>query len=166
MNRVIHKSAVFSPCRTWRYRLTRIWDITLPLAMFIGLNPSTADEINNDHTVTRCIGYSRDWGFGGLLMTNIFAVRTKDPKIMKAQADPIGPDNDRWLLQAAKKAGIIVAVWGNDGTFQGRSRQVVGMLRGEGVELMCLRLSKKGEPWHPLYLPKNLQPIPLAPSSH
>lgn len=164
MNLFLHKSAVFSPCRTWRYLLSRIWDMTRLPAMFIGLNPSTADEINNDNTVTRCLGYARDWGYGGLVMANIFAVRTKDPKIMKAQADPIGPENNSHLAHAARSAGLIIAAWGNDGAYRGRSREVVRMLREARVELHCLRLTKQGEPGHPLYLPKNMQPIILRTS--
>ena len=83
-------TAEFSPCRTYRYALWRWWDRSRPYAMFIGLNPSTADEVNNDPTVSRCIGYSRRWGYGGLCMTNIFAYRSTDPARMKAHSAPIG----------------------------------------------------------------------------
>lgn len=129
--------------------------------MFIGLNPSTADEVNDDPTVRRCIGYARAWGYGGLIMTNVFAFRATDPNDMKAAPDPVGPNNDRWLIECARTAGLVVAAWGNDGAFQGRGRQVVEMMRQAGVQLMCLRTTQGGAPGHPLYLPGKLRPIPL-----
>jgi hypothetical protein len=130
--------------------------------MFIGLNPSTATEVEDDPTVRRCQGYAQAWGYGGLVMTNLFAFRATDPRVMKAAPDPVGPENDRYLLDAARRAGLVMATWGNHGAFRGRSREVVGMLKGEGVELMCLKMTGQGEPGHPLYLPKNLQSIKLT----
>jgi len=124
---VIHKSAVFSPCRTWRYVLERVWwprdQHRVP---FLGLNPSTADEIEDDPTVRRCLGYAKQWGFGGMIMLNIFAFRATNPRVMKAAADPVGPDNDGCLTTVANRVTLVVAAWGNDGAFRGRSREVVG----------------------------------------
>jgi hypothetical protein len=77
------KIANFSTCRTWRYTLTRQWSFVHPLAMFIGLNCSTADETQDDPTVRRCMGFARDWGYGGLLMTNLFAFRATDPRVRR-----------------------------------------------------------------------------------
>jgi len=116
--------------------------------------------------VRRCQGYARDWGYGGLLMTNLFAFRATDPQVMKAAPDPIGPDNDLYLRNTAKKAGLVVAAWGNHGAFQGRSQEVVRMLKEAGAELRCLKMTGQGEPGHPLYLPKNLQPISLSTFPH
>ena len=127
--------------------------------MFIGLNPSTADEINDDPTVRRCLGYARDWGYGGLIMTNIFAFRATNPRVMKASPDPIGPLNDSWLTVSARRAVVVVAAWGNHGAYQGRGRKVVELLGQMGVKLMCLGVMKVGEPCHPLYLPKNREPV-------
>ena len=81
-----NKTATFSECRKYRYTLWRRWDglFASGYAMFIGLNPSTADETNDDPTIRRCIGYARDWGYGGLCMTNLFAFRATLPKNMKA----------------------------------------------------------------------------------
>jgi len=110
-------SAEFSPDRVHRYELWRTWDKSKGIAMFIGLNPSTADEIKNDPTVTRCINYAKKWGYGGMIMSNIFAYRATDPKIMKGATDPVGPDNDEWLVKSSKEAGLIVAAWGNHGEF-------------------------------------------------
>jgi hypothetical protein len=153
------RQTTFSPCRTYRYVLWRQWDATNhAYALFIGLNPATADEVRDDPTIRRCAGYARRWGYGALCMTNLFAYRTPHPEVMKAHPDPVGADNDRWLVKLAKGAGVVVAAWGVDGTHLGRDR-VVGRLLGG--KLSCLRLTKDGHPWHPLYLRKTLEPVPF-----
>ena len=133
------------------------WDESKPYAMFIGLNPSTADENNDDPTIRRCISYANDWGYGGLCMTNLFAYRATDPSVMFNADDPIGGKNDVWIARLGKQAGIIVAAWGNGGRYLGRSTQVRSML----PKLHCLKLNKSGEPAHPLYLPKKSIPFLL-----
>lgn len=148
--------AHFSPCRKWRYNLRRIWDIEKPTAMFIGLNPSTADEIKNDPTVRRCLGFAYDWGYGGLIMTNAFAFRSTDPKVMKAQEDPVGLENDYWLVKSAQQAEIVVAAWGNHGIFCDRTTQILKLLSN----LQCLGTTKSGQPKHPLYLKREAMLIP------
>lgn len=121
--------------------------------MFIGLNPSTADEIIDDPTVRRCIGYARDWGHVALCMTNLFAFRATSPIDMKAAKDPIGPDNDRILIEMAKGAGIIVAAWGIHGAYRGRDKAVMELI----PSVFCLGKSKNGYPRHPLYLRKDVK---------
>lgn len=148
--------ATLSACRTYRYDLWREWIGGAGYAMFVGLNPSTADETLDDPTIRRCIGFAKVWGFAGLCMTNLFAFRATQPKDMLAAADPIGPDNDDALRGAAKGAGIVVAAWGGQGGFMGRDRQVRAML----PDLHYLRLTKDGHPGHPLYLPASLRPQP------
>lgn len=150
-----HNHCEFSPCRTYRYTLWRVWDAALPYCQFVGLNPSTADETKNDPTVRRCIAFAKDWGYGALCMTNAFAYRATDPRVMKQQADPIGPDNDHWLLEVARGAGIVVAAWGVHGAHRDRDRQIRTML----PRLHCLGVTAKGQPKHPLYLPSDLQPV-------
>ena len=120
----MNTGAKLSACRSYRYSLWRIWDESKPYALFIGLNPSTADEVENDPTLNRCIDYAKSWGYGGVYMTNLFAFRTKDPEGMKAASDPIGPENNASLIDLAQKAGIAIAAWGNDGAFMGRSKEV------------------------------------------
>ena len=129
--------------------------MTSGYAMFIGLNPSTADEIEDDPTIRRCIGYAKDWGYSGLCMTNLFAFRATLPTVMKSQADPIGPDNDRYLLDMAKYAGVIVAAWGVNGNHLGRDKRVFEMINN----LHHLGFTKEGYPRHPLYLKKDLRPV-------
>lgn len=148
--------ANFSRCRRYRYTLWRRWDGERPLAMIIGLNPSTADATRDDPTIRRCIGFARDWGYGGLIVTNVFAYRATYPADLKAAPDPVGPRNDAWIRRMALQAELIVAAWGNDGAWLERSAHLRKMLAGR---LKCLRLNAAGEPAHPLYLPRVLRPI-------
>lgn len=151
----INRQTIFSPCRLYRYTLWREWDAALPYVQFVGLNPSTADEVNDDPTIGRCIQFAKDWGYGALCMTNIFAWRDTDPQRMRRAREPIGADNDRWLVEIAKGAGIVLAAWGNHGNHLYRSTKVKWLL----PKLHCLAVTKKGQPVHPLYQPSNLKPI-------
>lgn len=152
----MERSADLSSCRTYRYALWRIWGGTAGYAMFVGLNPSTADETEDDPTIRRCIAFARSWGYSGLCMTNLFAFRATQPADMRAAADPVGPDNDDWLRDAGSAAAVVVAAWGCHGVHQGRDAIVRALL----PRLHYLRLTKDGHPGHPLYLPKTLRPVP------
>lgn len=154
--------AVFSPCRRWRYLLWRRWDASQPAANFLMLNPSTADELKLDPTCARARDYAQRWGFGALIVTNIFAFRNTDPAQMKAAADPVGPGNDAAIVRAAKESALVVCAWGNHGQFLGRSRKVLEKLKANGIALHTLRVNANGEPAHPLYLPGRLKPISWA----
>lgn len=153
----IAKSAHFSLCRRYRYELWRRWSDG-PHAMFIGLNPSTADETQDDPTIRRCIGFAKDWGFSALCMTNLFAFRATDPAVMKKEANPFGEDNQHHLLRCASGAGIIIAARGVHGTHANGDLVVRDWLSKAGLTLQCLGLSKDGHPRHPLYLPKTAKP--------
>ncbi len=156
--KIIQSEATFSPCRTWRYSLLRRWapgDYT----MFIGLNPSTADETQDDPTVRRCIRYAQSWGYGALYMTNIFAFRATDPLVMKRFDDPVGPENDTALIRLAADAGIVIAAWGVHGEHLGREKTVRHYLSFVN-RLHVLKLTKGGHPCHPLYLKADLRPQP------
>ncbi len=123
--------------------------------MFIGLNPSTADETEDDPTIRRCINFAKSWGYGGLCMANLFAYRATQPEDMKRASDPIGDKNDETLILLAQNAGVIVGAWGNDGVFLNRSEDVRALIS----ELNVLKVNKSGEPAHPLYLKSTLTPI-------
>ena len=151
--------ADFSPCRTWRYKLWRTWDARKGFTMFLMLNPSTADEAKNDPTVERCQRYAIRWGYGGLIVCNLFAYRATAPAAMKAAGDPVGPGNDAAILECAARSAIIVCAWGNHGSHLGRSGHVKAMLSEAGHALHCLTVTGRGEPGHPLYLRKDLMPI-------
>ena len=149
------KDTIFSPFREYRYTLYREWAPGDKVVQFIGLNPSTADEVKNDPTVTRCINYAKQWGYTGMYMTNIFAFRATDPAVMKAHPEPVGEENDHYLSMIARESEIVVAAWGTHGAYRNRGQQVKQLIQ----DLHCLRITKDGHPSHPLYLPKNLVPI-------
>jgi len=153
--------ATFSACRRWRTLLWRRWDASKPVANFLMLNPSTADEVKLDPTCSRARDYAERWGFGGIYITNIFAWRATDPEEMKAAADPVGPGNDAAIVRAARQSALVVCAWGNHGTFLERSSQVRALLKKQKIELHALRLNAGGEPAHPLYLPSRLRAVPL-----
>jgi hypothetical protein len=150
--------AKLSSCRNYRFALWRTWDDSKPFAMIIGLNPSTADEVENDPTITRCINFAKSWGYGGVCMANLFAYRATEPSDMKSHNDPIGAENDMWLTKLAKDAAIVVAAWGNDGNYLNRSTVVKNML----PNLHYLKMNKSGEPAHPLYIKADLAPVVMG----
>lgn len=153
------KGATFSPCRIYRYKLWRIWDAATRYVLFLMLNPSTADETLNDPTVDRCEHRARKDGWGGLVVANLFAIRTKDPVIMKKAVDPVGPDNDRIIRDAVYRAGLVVCAWGVHGTHRGRDQEVLKMIRDVGSTVPHhLGLTKHGHPRHPLYLGYDISP--------
>ncbi|BDI33432.1 hypothetical protein CCAX7_54830 [Capsulimonas corticalis] len=154
-------SAELSECRQYRYVLRRVWDASKAPVMFIGLNPSTADETEDDATICKCRAYAKRWGFGGLFMVNVFAFRARHPEAMKGAADPIGPINDEVLLSQAALAGMIIAAWGAHGAHRNGAHRVQTLLTSNGYRLHYLDLTKDGEPRHPLYLPGDLTPKPL-----
>ena len=148
------------PNQEYRYTLWRYWDDTLPFVQFIGLNPSTADDKVDDPTIRTCIRFSRDWGYGGLCMTNLFAFRATQPSVMKTASYPIGEMNDAYLQSTAEHAKLIVAAWGTSGTHMSRDQEVLELLRG--FPISCLCRTKDGHPHHPLRIPKTLVPESFA----
>ncbi len=150
--------ARFSSCRRWRYLLWRRWDASKPAANFLMLNPSTADEWQLDPSCTRARNYAERWGFGALIVTNLFGWRATDPQEMKAAREPVGRGNDAAILRAAREAAIVVCAWGNHGAHLGRAGKVVKLLASHKARLHILRVNGAGQPAHPLYLPGSLQP--------
>jgi hypothetical protein len=124
------------------------------------LNPSTADELKLDPSCTRARRYAEAWGYGSLIVTNVFGWRSTDPNGMKAVKDPVGAGNDAAIVRAAKEAEIVVCAWGNHGAFLERSARIRELLKNQ--KLHALRVNANGEPAHPLYLPGNLRPCPWA----
>ena len=151
----MNSDAILSEDRKYRYVLSRIWDESKPIVMFIGLNPSTADEIENDPTIEKCISFTKSWGYGGLYMLNLFAFRATQPKDLFNAKDPIGKDNDEYIKKYSKICDKIVCAWGNNGSFKNRSKKVLSLIDNA----YYLKLNKTGEPAHPLYLKSNLTPI-------
>ncbi len=151
MGYLVENDSVFSICKTWRYVLTREWDTDAKYCMFVGLNPSVADHLANDQTVRRCMQLAKSWGFGGLHVLNLFAVRSSDPNYIKIAKDPIGEDNDMYLHKYSSESDVVIAAWGRGGNYMDRADEVIkrGIL---GNVLFCMGKTKDGHPKHPLYL--------------
>lgn len=169
----------FSADRKYRYTLWRDWSCRMteqPLVhftedphldyylgdrksfvQFVGLNPSTADETQDDPTIRRCIGFAQSWGFGAMCMTNLFAWRETDSSKLAKVQHPFGPANTNWLCAVAEDAGLTVAVWGAKGGLHNGDKIAAAQI----PKLHYLKLTKDGHPHHPLRLPKTLTPIPF-----
>jgi len=152
----MERSACFSECREYRYTLHREWDSGAPFVLFIGLNPSKADEKKDDPTIRRCISFSKDWGYGGLTIVNLFAYCSHDPNELFKTIDPIGPKNDSIIKKYISKAEKIILIWGNHGDFLKRNEKILKLIK----KPFCLKINKNGSPAHPLYLKAILKPVP------
>ena len=150
------KSAVISDCQQYRYELRRVWDESKPFVLFVGLNPSTANAEIEDNTSRVCINYAKRWGYGGLLLGNLFAYRSTDQSALYRVADPIGPKNDSWLKKLQEEATLVVCAWSASGAYQSRNQAVLSFLRNPH----CLTKLKSGHPGHPLYKRSDLLPVP------
>lgn len=169
----VQRSAYFSPCRTWRYSLTRQLapmpecDCLVPyyegagqhspgcnvfterVLTFVGLNPSTADETVDDPTIRRCMGFARAWGYHRLKMVNLYAFRATKPSDLWLADDPVGPENDHTLSLVFGGSDMIVAAWGCNARPDRLARfaETFG-----GWRLNALGVTKDGAPRHPLYM--------------
>lgn len=150
----IDAGATFSDDRTYRYRLWRIWSEIEPAVAFCMLNPSTADETKEDPTIRRCIGFAKSWGYGGVVIVNLFALRSTDPKALYSHPDPVGPDNDGHISSVRETVPEMIAAWGAHGKFMGRGGAVF-----RTVPMKTLAWTSDGQPRHPLYLKGNLKPV-------
>jgi hypothetical protein len=150
-------TATFDATRKYRYRLSRVWNDEGERINFIMLNPSTADAFILDPTVRRCVGYVKLWGAGSLEVTNIFALRSTDPKALKTCDDPVGADNNYAIVAAALSADRVVVGWGTHGAYKDRQGEVAELLSNAGVKVSALIITKNGHPGHPLYVKGDAQ---------
>ena len=144
----------------YRYTLSRTWDESLPAILIVMMNPSTASVTHNDPSVAKCCRYAADWGYGSLWVGNSCAYRATDQKRLIAVADPVGPENDKYLLEMAERAALIVFAYGlPHKSLRYRGPEVAKLLsRGGTRPLHVLKLCKDGTPSHPLYLKGDLKP--------
>lgn len=145
--------AKFNLDKTQRYSLTRIWGDRNNCVLFIGLNPSTADETNDDPTIRRVIRFAKDWGFGGVIMCNLFTQVTADPK--ELVIDTPFEITQRAIANHFYQAKMYVAAWGNFKQAEQRGKEVKKWLS----QMYALKINKNGSPRHPLYVPANTKPV-------
>ncbi|MEM7617059.1 MAG: DUF1643 domain-containing protein [Pseudomonadota bacterium] len=155
--KAIFNEATFSSCKKYRYILARTFATGTGIINFIMLNPSTATEQYNDPTVARCENRSISMGYKQMIVTNIFAYRATDPKLLLKISDPIGADNDKAIIDSAQKSNKIICAWGEYGKLLNRGDHVRQLLKlNSNNNIYCLKLNKSGEPAHPLYLSNKL----------
>lgn len=151
--------AIFSKCGTYRYLLWRFWGRGLtscawPMVGWVMLNPSTADERLLDPTLTRCrVRSMAVSGVFGMVVANLFALRSTDPKALQRHIDPVGRENLSAIETLARIASPVICGWGSHGSLEGRGRGVSRLLAAHGADLRCLGTTKEGHPRHPLYVP-------------
>ena len=153
-----------SSCGTWRYSLTRDVDQAegnnseaSGVVTFIGLNPSTADETNNDPTTRRCIEFARSWGFSRMHLVYVYALRATNPSVALKADDPIGPENLGVVEEILASSDLVICAWGALG---------VGLTADRILKLVpaphCLGRTKLGAPRHPLYVHASTKPMPFG----
>jgi hypothetical protein len=163
-------TAVISACGLYRYLLTRELGGTRTL-VFVLLNPSIADATVTDPTLRRCMAFARAWGFGRVVLVNLFAYRATDPKAMlaalKSGVDIIGSENDAHVIEAVRSADRVVLGWGANAArrpLRSRAADVVRLVRDHytcGIPPLCFRVTDDGCPEHPLMVPGAVEPIPF-----
>lgn len=151
----MHKTAALSDDGHYRYELGRVWAPDDGLVLFVMLNPSTADANHDDPTIRRCVGFARRWGYGGVLVGNLYAYRATDPRELDTADDPIGRGNEDALYRMARRASLIVAAWGAQPARGGYVWREGSIANGPLYEreVYALGLTKAGHPRHPLYVP-------------
>lgn len=146
---------VYDPSHSHRYLLTREWDATAPVWAVCMLNPSSADEFKLDPTVTRVVRRAQADGAGSVLIVNLFALRSTDPRQLYTHRDPAGPLNDKAIAWASSVSDRFIVAWGNHGRFDTRADHVMGLLGNRDLERFG-SLTKQQHPRHPLYLPSSM----------
>jgi hypothetical protein len=160
--------AVMSDDGVYRYVLNRRWDRSRPVLPWIMLNPSVADEKTDDPTIARCMTRALRAGYGGICVSNLFALRATDPSSLLRHPDPEGPENDSWLDGLASDTGHgavpVVIAWGALAAprLREQASRVLGILILGGCRLECLGVTGGGYPRHPCRLGYD---VPLRPYS-
>lgn len=161
----ITSGARISSDNIYRYLLWRQWGANSDSesCLFVMLNPSTANANLDDPTIRRCVGFAKYHGYEHLVVANLFAYRaTKPSDLFNCTAigvDPVGWQNQKFLAESARRAGLIICAWGAHGGFMGQEETVRGWLQDTGKPLYALGLTKGGHPRHPLYIPASTQLI-------
>lgn len=159
--------AVFSDCGLYRYVASDVWDASKPMLAWLLHNPSQASKLVNgkrvpDPTWTKGVGFSKRLGYGGQVFCNQFAFVSADPKGLKAAGYPVGPDNDRHILDACRMGdGKVVCAWGALGRGLTRHLEVLAMIRAAGFQPMALGFTADGLPRHPLMLAYDTPLVPM-----
>lgn len=155
--------ALFSPDRKHRFKLWRsignehkYGDLAV---LFIGLNPSTANETQDDPTIRRCEEFAKQWGFSKMYMGNLFSYVTAYPKELTVENCLKNDDENRLALsKMARESLRVVLCWGNNGWIRNQGKEIAEYIDTQSTcPPVCFGINKNGQPKHPLYLPKNAE---------
>lgn len=150
------RDAILSDCGKFRYALYRVWADGLPALVFVMLNPSTADAMQDDPTIRKCIAFAKRLGYGGIAVVNLFAFRATKPADMRSSVDPIGPDNDKHIVEHCRDwdgMSDVCCAWGGNAKMDSpRVRRVLELIKRAGSVPKALALNADGTPQHPLML--------------
>lgn len=147
--------AIFSKDGKHRLQLSRFWDESLPSVLFIGLNPSIANEEKNDPTITRTTGFAEKWGYGGFYMANLFSLIETSPKRLVKRRKLIHPDNDKTIQRLIREVDLVILAYGNLGLHRNRHQQILKLVD----KPYCISITRLGLPTHPLYQKYTNKPI-------
>lgn len=161
------KSAEISQCGQYRYFLSRWWNARMSgrCVTFIGVNPSTADANEDDHTIRKMVGFAARWGFDGVVVGNLFAHRSTDVRELAAAQNPTGPDNDGWLMDAMNLANLVIPCWGSSDKLPKQLRdriyEVKSIIGDTKSPVKCFGYTASGDPMHPLMLGYSTELVPF-----
>ncbi len=143
------RTADFSPCGRYRYRLSREWASGKRVCGLL-LNPSKASNVRDDSTASTFVSFSKRWGCGGFSIVNLFGLIATDPMALVTDPEPVGPDNDRFIVETVAAADLVVCAWGTrvPTAHAARAAEVLALLGT--VPLWCLGTTANGSPKHPL----------------
>jgi hypothetical protein len=154
-----------SDCGAYRYRLWRAWDASRPTLAFLMLNPSTADHLVDDPTITRCFARAVANNFGRLEVANLFPLRATNPDELLSHPDPLGPRRraNGAILEAVDRASMVICAWGSHEAAAMRAIDALHLLQitSMGSKLFHLGLNRDGSPRHPLYIASSTRPKPF-----
>ncbi len=153
---------IISSCAKYRYTLVRQWQPGNHCLSWILLNPSEADATLDDPTIRRCKAFAQRWGYDGIHVANLFAWRDKDRSQLRKVSDPVGPENDRYILDVARSSDKVILGWGESGRLLGRSEAVIKLLFDAGITPYALAVNKSKAPRHPLYISADSVPFHYA----
>lgn len=160
------RSAIFDEHMKYRYSLTRDWNEKGPKVVFIMLNPSLANEKEDNRTTKRIINFAKKFGYGSLEVVNLFAYIT--PKYIELKelekSEAIGRENYKYLIRALNSADKIIAAWGENGTIHQRHEEIVQIIDGYDIDSLGSP-TRDGHPRHPLYLSNDIEILPYKRST-
>lgn len=166
-------TAILSPCRLYRYRLERSVGLSGsgPTFAFFGVNPSTADELDDDATVRKWIGFTKTWGGSRFIVGNVWPLRSTDVRALARSPrwKDIARENWAHLECIVRQADVLVPCWGDRGKLPASMHGELDRLRAwlvtnghaQGKQVRCFGLTKSGDPKHPLMLPYSTPMQPL-----